>query len=243
MRRPLTFAVLTVLGAFALAPAAEARAPRAVLVACDRADRAAVFEGRMDVVDGAARMQMRFRLEAAEPGDGRWRRVAATGFSAWGSAAAGRSRYVFTRRVEQLLAPASYRVRVRFRWLDAAGAVIATAGATSRPCRQPDPRPDLMVSAIAVRPAASPSDRRYIVTIRNDGRGGAPPTTVSLALGGGAWLAAPVAALAPGERDAVVFVAPACAPGTPLVATADAGDAVDERDEVANTLTAGCPAS
>jgi hypothetical protein len=226
--------------ALALAPAAQARAARAVLVTCDRAHQAAVFAGRMDAVDGSARMQMRFRLHAQQPGGGGWRRLSVPGFGAWVTSAPRHSRYVFTRRVEALLAPASYRVQIRFRWLDSAGAVVAEARATSRACRQPDPRPDLAVTAIDVRPAVGGA-RRYAVTVRNAGRGAAEASELALGLAGGPPLIAAVPALAPGEREVVVVSGPACAAGTPVSATADAADDVDERDEDANVLTVTCP--
>jgi hypothetical protein len=223
-----------------LAPAARAKAPQAVLVTCDRSVRAAAFEGRMDAADGAARMQMRFRLQATQPGDAGWHRVAVPGFGAWATAGAGRPRYVFTRRVEQLLGPASYRVQVRFRWLAADGGTVATASATSRPCRQPDPRPDLSVTAIDVRPASAGS-ARYVVTVRNAGRSTAAASTVVLELGAGAPLTAGLAALGPGARATVAFTAPACDAGIAVVATADAADVVDERDEEDDVLTVTCP--
>jgi hypothetical protein len=240
MLRLPTLAV-AVLAALALAPAAQAKGARAVLVSCDRTAHAAVFDGRMDALSGARTMQMRFRLEVMQPRDAAWRRVTLPGFGAWVTSAAGRTAYVFTRRVEHLLAPASYRVQVRFRWLDAGGAVVATAAAASRACRQPDPRPDLEVTGIAIRPAPAVGQRRYVVTVRNSGRSVAPASTVSLELGGGAPLVAALGALAPGASGAVSFAAPACEPGTAVVASADAADTVDEHDEDDDVLTLTCP--
>ena len=91
-----------------------------MLSACERGtdelDRAAVFEGQMRTIAGASRMQMRFTLQARTPDTARWSAVAAPGFGTWVSSAPGTSRYVYTKRVESLLAPASYRVLLRFRW-------------------------------------------------------------------------------------------------------------------------------
>jgi hypothetical protein len=225
----------------ALPSAASAAPARVVVAECDRDARTAAFEGRMDARVGAERMQMRFRLQIREPGSARWERLQVPGFDAWETSVPRRSRYVFTRRLRELPAPAEYRVRVRFRWLDAAGEPVATAAATSRTCRQPDPRPDLVVTRIAVRAAAVPGDRRYVVTVRNTGRGDAPESSLGLSLAGGPPLLEKVAALGPGERARVTFAAPACAPGTAVLATADAGEAVDERDEDANVRTITCP--
>jgi hypothetical protein len=229
------------LALLALAPAAHAASPRVAVAQCDGDANTAAFEGRMDARAGAGRMQMRFRLHIREPASEAWRRLAIPGFEAWETSVPGRSRYVFTRRLRELLAPADYRVRVRFRWLGAAGDPVANAAATSRTCHQPDPRPDLVVTRIAVPPAAILTDRRYVVTVRNTGRGDAPESSLGLALAGGPPLAEPVAALAPGERARVTFVAPACEPGTAVLATADADEAVDERDEDDNGRAITCP--
>jgi hypothetical protein len=240
MLRPITLTA-AVAAVLAVAPAAQARAPRALLVTCDQGARAAVFEGRMDSVTGAARMGMRFRLQTVQPGDAAWRRVGVPGFGGWVTSDPGRARLVFTRRVEHLLGPASYRVQVRFRWLDATGAAIADTVVTSRACRQPDPRPDLEVDAIDIGPATVAGSRRYLVTVRNSGRSSAPASTVALDLGAGAPLTAAVSALGPGAHATVAFTAPACASGTAVAGTADVADVVDESDESNDVLTAGCP--
>src|SRR5919202_1355356 len=91
------------------APAAAARPhARAVLVGCEHgptdADRAAVFEAHMRTLPGAARMQMRFALQVRTPDHPMWSRLAAPGFGTWTTSAAGMARYVYTKRVENLVA-------------------------------------------------------------------------------------------------------------------------------------------
>src|SRR4051794_34067844 len=140
--RALMSAVLVLLLA---APAAGAAVPRsaarAVLAACERGDeqtdRAAVFEGQMRRLPGTARMQMRFTLQARTPDTRRWGAVAAPGLGTWVSSAPGTSRYVYTKRVEALLAPAGYRVQLRFRWLNDNGRVVTGIRRYSRACNQP----------------------------------------------------------------------------------------------------------
>src|SRR5690349_255535 len=185
MQRALVPALL-VLASAAVAPAAHAatRPPQAALVSCDKVHHVAVFEGRMDTRPGSARMQMRFLLQDHGPGE-HWARVSVPGFSAWQSSATGRSRYVYTKTVDGLVGPASYRVVVRFRWLAADGTVTRRASAVSAACRQPDPRPDLSVAALEVRPAVRPSRRRYAVTIANTGRSAAPASRLAVDLGDG----------------------------------------------------------
>jgi CARDB len=248
---PLRAVILALLSLALLAPAAGAAVPRwaakAVLADCERgtgvdtADRAAVFEGQMRTVRGAARMQMRFTLQVRTPDSARWSAIAAPGFDTWVSSATGTSRYVYTKRVEGLLAPASYRVRLRFRWLSADDRTLATARRWSRACRQPDPRPNLVVSELSVRRATAPGRYRYVAFVRNTGRSAAEESALRVAFGDTVLPLAPVAALEPGEGIEVAVEGPACAPEQPVNADADGGEAVDERDEADNRFTRLCP--
>jgi hypothetical protein len=235
------FALLC-LALLAPAPAAAARPPaKALLVDCERGEEpAGTFAGEMRSVLGASRMQMRFKLQVRTPERSRWTGVAAPGFGTWLSSDAGTSRYVYTKRVENMVGPGSYRVQIRFRWLDAAGRTVGTAKAHSRRCRQPDPRANLIVEDIAVEPAADGSRSAYVVLVSNTGRGEAEPSSLTLRVGP-AWLpAAPVAALAPGEFTLVAFDGPVCTPGDRLVALADPDEAVDERSERDNRFRTPC---
>jgi hypothetical protein len=246
---PLRAAMLALLTLVLAAPAAGAAVPRsaakAVLAACERGPgatgRAAVFEGQMRTVRGASRMQMRFTLQARTPDSVRWGAVAAPGFGTWVSSQPGTSRYVYTKRVEGLLAPATYRVQLRFRWLSATGRTLASARRNSAVCRQPDPRPNLVVSSLAVRPAAKPGRYRYVAFVRNTGRSAAPESSLRMAFGGMTLPFAPVIALEPGEGVEVSFEGPACSEGAPVDGDADPLDVVDERDEADNRFTRLCP--
>jgi hypothetical protein len=210
---------------------------RSLVTSCDRTTQAAVFEGRMDAVPGAVRMQMRFRLEVSTPEVPDWTRVAVPGFSAWLTSVPDRSRYVYDKRVEALLAPAAYRVLLRFRWLDAQGAVVRTESARSRPCRQPDPRADL-------RPVdlTADADGRYDVALRNIGHGDAPASTVSLRFPDGSTLSAAVPPMAAGGREDVFVSGPPCPPGYTVAIGADSADVVDESDEN-NVVALPCPSA
>jgi hypothetical protein len=248
---PLRAAILALCSLALLAPAAGAAVPRwaakAVLADCERgtgedsADRAAVFEGQMRTLRAAARMQMRFTLQARTPESARWGAVSAPGFGTWVSSAPGTSRYVYTKRVEGLLAPASYRVQLRFRWLSADGRTLASVRRSSRACRQPDPRPNLVVSSLSVPRAIAPGRYRYVAFVRNTGRSAAEESALRVAFGGTVLPLAPVAALEPGEGIEVTVEGPACAAEQPVDADADAGEAVDEGDEADNRFTRLCP--
>jgi hypothetical protein len=192
----------------------------------------------MDTVAGAERMAMSFTLQVRPRGRRHWHRVRLPGFRDWHTSDPGRDRYVYTKRVEELVGPARYRVAVRFRWLDADGAIVRSASDASRACRIPDPRPDLGVAAVTVRPGRT----HYAVTVRNAGRSVAGASWVQLDLGdGGPPLTVSVGELAPHDVQTVVLAGRACAPGATLTATADATDAVDERDEADNALATVCP--
>ena len=79
------------------------------------------------------KMQMRFTLQARTPDEPKWRKVDAAGFGAWITAPRGRRASTPTTRPSQdLLAPASYRAVVDFRWRDAARQDGAHGAACSR---------------------------------------------------------------------------------------------------------------
>jgi hypothetical protein len=216
------------------APAQAQAAPAAVRVA-ECGDRVATFEGDMRAFKGASRMQMRFTLQVRPGRDGRWARVTGPKLDTWVSAEPGKQRYVYDKRVENLLAPAEYRVRVRFRWLDADGAVVATARRVSAVCRQPDPRPDLHFAGIAF-------DRgRYLVTVRNRGRGASGAFAVSLATPGAEPVLAQAPPLAAGRRTVVEIDAAPCHPGESLQVVLDPDERVDEASEADDSVSVPCP--
>lgn len=245
--RMLTTATLLCL-ALAAAPAAEARPfARAELAACTHGsaatDRAAEFEARMRRARGAARMQMRFALQARTPDRPRWGGVSAPGFGVWTSADSGTVAYVYTKRIENLLAPASYRTVVRFRWLAANGHTLAARRLVSPVCRQPDPRPNLAVSEIVVLPGAVPGRARYLVTVRNTGRAAIGPYGLTLTIAGDRRPAVGDPGLGPHAATTFEVRGPACAPGAPLVAEVEPDEAVEERTVSDNRLSLPCPAA
>jgi hypothetical protein len=217
--------------------ASSASAAEVVLTGCEKAtvdeDGAADFEARMERVSGAARMQIRFRLQVQRKR--RWVRVPAEGFDEWVTSDAGVARYVYDKRVEGLLAPGAYRVMVRFRWLDDDGHSVDRARDYSGVCRQPDPRPNLLV--VAVRAARN----GYVAQVRNNGRGPAGPFTIALTSGGRPMGSAAVPALPAHQVRFVPIRGPMCAAGSELVAEIDPDQAVDEHAEDDNVLTLPCP--
>jgi hypothetical protein len=251
MRRPhllaaMLAALLGVLPAPAAAasPATSSRVGAGVrLLACDtapaEADRAASFEGRMRATRAGQRLQMRFTLQISTPDAPRWRAVPAPGFGTWYSAGAGVTRWTYAKHVRDLLAPGSYRAVLRFRWRDSEGRIVARDAATSPVCRQPDLRPDLRSGTLTA--AAADGAVRYVIPVRNAGRG--PSTATRLTLGtGGSVLQATVPALLAQEEEAVTVTGPPCAAGSELVLVLDPDGRVEERSEEDNRRTLPCPA-
>jgi hypothetical protein len=230
-----------------LVPAAASAAPvgSARLLTCDSAldpaDRAAVFEGRMRTAKGATKLQMRFTLQTRGKGQVNWHALSAPGFGRWLSSDPGVGRYVYTKRVVELFAPASYRTLVRYRWLARDGHRVASDRATSPICHQADLRPNLRPLAINSRAGADAEHARYVVPVVNRGTTAAGPFDVVVTVNGVPLTPAQTPGLEPGERALVEVEGPPCAEGSILTADVDPTGAVDERAEADNRLTVTCP--
>jgi hypothetical protein len=211
--------------------------------ALDPAARVASFEGRMRVKHGARRMQMRFTLQERTPGDPTWHKLPAAGFGKWLTSDPGIGRYVYTKRVIELEAPATYRTIVRFRWLDAAGARVASSKSTSATCHQADLRPNLRPLGVQAKPGADADHARYLVPVVNRGRSAAGAFDVVVSVDGTTLTPAQVPGLQPGERALVEVQGPPCQAGQMLTVDVDPTGAVDERAEGDNRLSVPCPGS
>jgi hypothetical protein len=236
MGRTFLIAALALLAA---APAAHAADARARLTTCEpaleRQERSASFTGDMRAIPGASRLQVKFILQARTEDERGWTAVAAPGFGGWNSSAPGIGRYVYTKTVEELLAPASYRAQMHFRWLSATGRTLARVRRTSRTCRQPDLRPDLVAERLVG------AGDGWHVTIRNNGRTPAYSFTVEVEADGQVYEFGYVEELGPRGTVNLQRPAPPCRPGTNLVIRVDADGVVDEADEQANELSQACP--
>lgn len=241
MRRALLIAFLAALGAASPAATAEAAVAKARTTGCvpalDAFEREASFTGDMRTVRGASQLQMKFVLQARTQERRRWTSVAAPGFGTWNTSALGIGRYVYTKTVENLLAPARYRALVRFRWLTATGTTLLRSRRVTPACRQPDLRPDLVPERL------TRSGERYALTLHNDGRSPADGFTVTIEIAGRRYPLAYVEQLAAGRRTRLAGAAPACLAGENVTVRVDADGAVDEVDEEGNALTVPCPDS
>ena len=230
----------------ATADAARTHGPtKARLVQCAAAvgqpERFAVFTAEIRSLAAGASMQVRMTLQARTPGS-RFKRVRAPGFGAWNTASPGVRRYVYTKRIEGLLAPASYRVAVKYRWLDSGGRVIRRDSRRTRSCHQPDERPDLVPLRIGIGPGQSAETRTYLVPVLNRGLGDAGAFSVALTVNGLQQPAARVTGLPAGVRTVLAIEAPVCARGSTLSVRVDSGSVIDEADEADNTRRAACRA-
>jgi CARDB len=230
-----------------LVPAVPAHAQtvptRAALQACHTGsaplDRYAVFTAQLGAVPDSKRMQVRFDLQQRLSG-GDFRRVVAPGLGVWRASMPGVDIFRYRKQVANLQAPATYRALVRFRWLDAGGAVIQSTARRTRSCRQPDLRPDLELGAVSAQPAGA-GKARYLLVVHNGGRADTGPFDVAFAVGDAGQPDQSVEAVAAGDQRVLTFVGPRCDPQTDLHVTLDPGLAVDEADETNNVRTVSCP--
>lgn len=221
---------------------ASAQAPvlSAKVAACESGpaadDRFAVFTGAMPR-NGAAVMAMRFDLYEKLPG-GAFEHIKLANWGVWERTAKKRvPGFIFTKRLEQLAAPAAFRAAVSFRWYDEEGNVTASDRRVSPVCRQPDWRPDLQVLRVVPPPDAGPTK----VVIRNAGRGAAGAFGVNVARS--EFVKGVTFAGLPAGTQATVSVSLGrCKPGESITVTLDPAGAVEEADEADNIATVACPA-
>jgi hypothetical protein len=240
MRLALCLALLAcLLSASAANGVVPATYLKARLSACESAleqsKREATFSGDMKTIPGAARLQIKFVLQARIEGEPGWTAVNAPGFGSWNTSAAGIGRYVYTKTVENLPAPARYRTQVHFRWVSAAGKTIKSARRYSRICRQGDLRPDLVPDMV------EPLADGYALTIVNEGRTGASLFVVTAEVAGRVTEFAQIQELAAGASRRVIGRVPECRPGETVVLRVDAEAAVEEADEESNDVAVTCP--
>jgi len=238
---------LAVAAPAALAPSALAVSPRpldaqARMVACHPAaaqpGRYLLVEGAMRLLPATSRMQIRFDLYRRLPSRVAFLRVAGPGLGYFYRAAPAVARYVYRKRVAGLYAPGYYRVAVSYRWLNAAGHIVASTSRLSPICFQPDLRPDLQIVGVTGAPGTESGTADYAVTVRNAGRSAAGPFDVTLSVG----TAQTVPGLLPGQVRTILMSAPRCDSGGPLIAEVDPDNRVGEAVESNNRRFLACPA-
>jgi CARDB len=253
-------ALIAALGLLGLAPAASA-APKSFgihLTKCHRAvsvsTRSFHLRAAMHPTKATKTMGIRFDLQARLGRRGPWRSYRAVfggpavGFGTWYRSGADVERYRYLRLVNGLDgAPGrggrhvsvSYRVRTGFRWYDADGNVLRTKHRHSRPCFQPELRPDLHIAG--VHPVTTKRGFGYRVIVRNRGRTMAGPFHIGLSIPD-IEVGKPLPGLAAGAtlHPALITGFP-CPSGQTLTVTVDDGKAVDEADETDDERALTCP--
>jgi hypothetical protein len=254
MRVPLSrWIVAAAVGAVVATPAAAAprhhAAPYAArLAACHRSlgaeQRLAVVSASMRPISSASRMALKIDLYERPLDGSRWRaRTDVPGLGAWTSPS-DRTTDLFKYRqaVARLDVPFAYRFHVSFRWLDKQGSVVREASLTTRSCREPDLRPDLVIDSVQTRVIHSGAVR-YRVTVGNEGSTIARGVAVGAVLPGDAVARTRrVGSVDPGGSVRVAFTGPGCLAGGPAPTfTVDPDGTVDEADEANNALALTCP--
>ena len=247
MHRNIALAAFVV--SLAAPPAAGAEAPpppvEARLAACrtgpEAADRSATFTAGMRAVAGTRRMWMRFQLLQRTPPGTAFLPVRVDTWGRWQRSEPGRPGFIYTKRVEGLLAPAAYRAVVRFRWYGRGGRLLRSARRVTRACRQPDPRPNLRAGRLIAEAAPEPGAAIYRLVVANDGRGPAGPFDVVLTANELPQPPARLGGPAPGGAEVAAIVGPRCAAGSTVRIELDAASEVDEADEHDNVVDRPCP--
>ena len=231
---------------------------------CSLEDHSALFYARMRSVPGSVRMKLKFTL-LERAGGIEWEKVDSPELDQWRKSEVGVRRFGYHQEVKGLTEGLAYRVAVRYRWYDGAGAVIKRARRRSRPCRQYTALPNLKVQTLGGRSLASVW--RYDLRVRNKGNAAATDVPVQLVVDGvvryqavvsntgkAAATGVPVrltvdgdvvdtvtfASLAPGEQRSVAIRGPQCDRLVKL--EADPEQAIAESSDDDNVFELSCAA-
>jgi hypothetical protein len=102
-----------------------------------QSERSAVFAGEMTAMSGSARMAIRIEIQELLPGEGTFHTITAPGLGVWRFSDPGVKAYKYVKQVTNLFAPASYRAKLHFRWLNAKGRLMRSSERHTPRCRQP----------------------------------------------------------------------------------------------------------
>jgi hypothetical protein len=96
-----------------------------------------VFAGEMTAMSGSARMAMRIEIQELLPGEGVFHTITAPGLGVWRFSDPAVKAYKYVKQVTNLFAPASYRAKLHFRWLNAKGRLMRSSERHTPRCMQP----------------------------------------------------------------------------------------------------------
>jgi hypothetical protein len=106
------------------------------VTATEQAERSATFAGEMTAVAGSAKMEMRIDVLERLPDEMEFHVVTAPGLGVWRWAAPGVKTYRYLKEVTNLAAPAYYRGKVSFRWLNSKGKLVKALQMRTPRCTQ-----------------------------------------------------------------------------------------------------------
>jgi hypothetical protein len=210
-------------------------------VASGLADRYATFAAQMVATATTQQMSLRLQLYEHVPGTSGYRLITGVpGFGVWQSSAPGIGVFNYSQEVTSLVAPASFRVQVGYRWLDGNRHVIKRTTRTTVSCVEPAQLANLVAGSVSISPGPGSGNATYGVTVRNDGVLAAGPFDVSLSVAGVPLADQTVADIEPGSHAVVEFTGPACAAGGTLSIAVDPAGLVAQSTTVDDARTVTC---
>jgi hypothetical protein len=238
MRR--TFILLIGVAAIAVAVTpASADTPGASvkLLRCSPVQHEAAFYARMQAIPAAVRMGVRVTLLERTGSQG-FAPVRAPGLGRWQRSRPGVAAFGYRQVLRNLPANAAHRLRVRFRWYGAGGAVVREAVRRSGVCRQFAGLPNLVTQLLRASRTDVSGMLRYAVRVENTGMAPAAGAPVRLTVHGVVIDTVTLAMLASGERRLLGFRGPACSRSA--IAHADPAAVIVESSEQDNRSEVAC---
>lgn len=217
--------------------------------ALEPSQREVSVDAVMHPLPGTAKLSLRFQLLSRTGRSGPFTPVRGGDLGKWISPSSPVTLgqrpgdvWVFSHPVVGLVAPASYRFRVSFRWIGAKGRVLATAVDETKACYQPELRPDLVLRSLTVQAVPGKPDRSdYVAVVGNDGATGAGPFNVALISGGATAATRTVNWLGAHTSRTVTLSGPVCSPSAPPRVTVDPTHQVtDDLNVTSNSASAVC---
>ena len=252
MKRLASFCSVALVGGGVLAGAAWSSSPHTKLrgFACKHAlfpsNRGVSVTAVMRPVGGTKHMALKFELIGRNKRTHKLVHVKGGDLGAWinpadrGLGSRPGDVWIIKHPVKDLAAPVTYRFHVHFRWSGAHGQTISGAVRVSRPCYQPELRPDLVAASIQVKAVSGqPSSDRYVAVIRNAGARAAGTFQVEFN-DSGTMQTRTVQRLAAHDSIKETFVGPACTAASALTITADPTHQVPDFNRSNNSMAAKC---
>ena len=206
------------------------------MVKCSLDEHEAIFSARMQRLEDADQMGLRFTL-LERTGDEGFEAVKAPGLGRWQRSRPGVSTFSFRQGVRGLLENAVYRMRVDFRWYSPEGDVVEELSRRSSSCRQYVDLPNLRARIVGAVAAAAPGVVRYSVRVSNDGPADASAVPLALIVDGNVVDTVSVATLAAGEVRFLTIRGPDCRRTVEVEADPDGAIAESSEDDNVHAIS------